>query len=72
MKFPPLSVHRFPKTSFKAGITTHKIDGIPVRIYNQEKTLADCFKFRNKIGKDVVLEAVKMYKTRNSINNIDL
>lgn len=70
MDFPPLSVHRFSIASFKAGITTHLVDGVPVRIYNQEKTLADCFKFRNKIGKDVVLEAVKMYKTRNTKNNI--
>jgi predicted transcriptional regulator of viral defense system len=63
--FPPLSVHRFSRASFEAGITIHKIDGIPVRIYNQEKTLVDCFKFRNKLGMDVVLEAVKRYKSRN-------
>jgi predicted transcriptional regulator of viral defense system len=68
--FPPLSVHHFSKTSFEAGVTTHEIDGVPVRIYNQEKTLADCFKFRNKLGMDVILEAVKMYKTRNVKINI--
>lgn len=68
--FPPLSVHRFSKASFEAGITTHEIDGVPVRIYNQEKTLADCFKFRNKLGMDVILEAMKMYKTRNAKINI--
>ncbi len=63
--FPPLSVHRFSRASFEAGIAIYTIDGIPVRIYNQEKTLVDCFKFRNKLGMDVVLEAVKMYKSRN-------
>jgi predicted transcriptional regulator of viral defense system len=68
--FPPLSVHRFSKASFEAGITTLEIDGIPVRIYNQEKTLVDCFKFRNKLGMDVILEAVKMYKNINSGLNI--
>jgi len=35
-----------------------------VKIYSPEKTLADCFKFRNKIGMDVVLEALKLYRTR--------
>ena len=39
-----------------------------VKIYSREKTLADCFKFRNKIGMDVVLEAVKLHKTRNGLN----
>ena len=37
------------------------MDGITVRIYDREKTVADCFKFRNKIGKDVALEALKDY-----------
>ena len=41
---------------------------MPVKIYNCEKTLADCFKFRNKIGMDVVLEALKLHKTRNGLN----
>lgn len=41
---------------------------LPVKIYSREKTLADCFKFRNKIGMDVVLEAVKLHQTRNGFN----
>ena len=68
--FPPLSVHRFSEASFEAGIAIYEIDGIPVRIYNQEKTLVDCFKFRNKLGIDVVMEALKMYKTKNTGLNI--
>jgi predicted transcriptional regulator of viral defense system len=68
--FPPLSVHLFSKTSFEAGIITHEIDGVAVRIYSPEKTIADCFKFRNKIGMDVVLEALKMYKNRQVKMNI--
>ena len=40
----------------------HQLDGVPVRIYSREKTLADCFKYRNKIGLDTVLEAVRLYK----------
>lgn len=73
MDFPPLSVHRFSKSSLEAGITIHQIDGIPVRVYNQEKTLADCLKFRNKLGIDVILDAMIHYKTRNSkINRHEL
>lgn len=68
--FPPLSVHLFSKTSFEAGINTYEIDGVAVRIYSLEKTLADCFKFRNKLGMDVVLEALKMYRNRESKMNI--
>ena len=40
-----------------------------VKIYNPEKTLADCFKFRNKIGMDVVLESLKLYKVRKYFNS---
>ena len=39
-----------------------------VKIYSPEKTLADCFKFRNKIGMDVVLEALRLYKERKKFN----
>jgi predicted transcriptional regulator of viral defense system len=53
---------------YRSGIETHQIDGASVKIYNPEKTLADCFKYRNKIGMDVVLEALKLYKTRKTFN----
>lgn len=68
LDYPPLSVHRFSDMAFHAGIEEHQIDGVPVKIYSPEKTLADCFKFRNKIGMDVVLEALKFYKTRKQFN----
>jgi predicted transcriptional regulator of viral defense system len=66
--YPPLSVHRFSDLSLAAGIQEHIVDGITVRVYSPEKTLADCFKFRNQIGMDVVLEALKLYKTRKSFD----
>ncbi len=62
--YPPMRFHQFSAGSFQAGVETHQIDGITVKIYSPEKTLADCFKFRNKIGMDVVLEALKLYKIR--------
>jgi predicted transcriptional regulator of viral defense system len=65
---PPISVHRFSKESLFTGIDRHKIDGVLVQIYSPEKTLADCFKFRNKIGMDIVIEALKLYKTRKKFN----
>ena len=64
---PPLSVHRFSKETFAAGIEQHEIDGVTVCVYNAEKTLADCFKFRNKIGMDVVVEALKLYRERRKL-----
>ncbi|HNW81403.1 MAG TPA: type IV toxin-antitoxin system AbiEi family antitoxin domain-containing protein [bacterium] len=62
--FPPISVHKFSDAAYSEGYETHIIDGVPVKIYCAEKTIVDCFKFRNKIGMDVVLEALKIYKTR--------
>ena len=66
--YPPIQAHRFSNEAYNSGIEKHMIDGVPVRIYSPEKTLADCFKFRNKIGMDVVLEALKLYKTRKKLN----
>jgi predicted transcriptional regulator of viral defense system len=46
-------------TALTAGIESHQIEGRQVAIYSIEKTIADCFKYRNKIGLDVALEALK-------------
>lgn len=68
LDYPPISAHRFSSAAFIDGVDQHRIDGVKVKVYNTEKTLADCFKFRNKIGKDVVLEALKLYKTRRGLD----
>lgn len=68
LEYPPISVHRFSAASLHAGIEEHLLDGVKVRIYSPEKTLADAFKFRNKIGMDVVLEALNLYKMRKAFN----
>jgi predicted transcriptional regulator of viral defense system len=65
---PPLLVYRFSDPGYKSGIDECQIDGVSVKIYNPEKTIADCFKFRNRIGMDVVLEALKLYRTRKVLN----
>lgn len=64
LNYPPIKVHRFSNPAYRAGIEEHLIDEVPIKIYSPEKTLADCFKFRKKIGMDIVLEALKLYKTR--------
>ncbi len=61
---PPARVFHFSGKAFTEGAVTHRLDGIDVRVYDPEKTLADCFKFRNRIGMDTVLEALKLYKER--------
>jgi len=63
-----VQAHRFSNEAYKFGIEEHLIDEVPVKVYSPEKTLADCFKFRNKIGMDVVLEALKFYKIRKKFD----
>ena len=65
---PPMKIYRFSGQAFTDGMVIHEIDGVSVRIYNMEKTLADCFKFRNKIGLDTVMEAVRFYRERRRVN----
>jgi predicted transcriptional regulator of viral defense system len=68
LDYPPVRAHRFSKDAYESGIEEHRIDDVPVKIYCPEKTLADCFKFRNKIGMDIVLEALTLYWTRKKRN----
>lgn len=62
LKWPPTHLYWFTGPAYSEGIETHEVDGSSVRIYGAEKTIADCFKYRNKIGMDVVLEAVRRYR----------
>ena len=57
--YPPIEIYRFTDESFTEGVEKHEIDGQTVQVYNPAKTIADCFKFRNKIGKEIALEALK-------------
>lgn len=68
LDYPPVRAHRFSKASYSAGIETHRIDGAMVKIYNRDKTVADCFKFRNRIGMDIVLEALRLHRERNGLD----
>ena len=50
---PPLRIVRFSGMALTEGIECHRVEGVDVRIYSAAKTVADCFKYRNKIGVDV-------------------
>lgn len=58
MEYPALRVMRFSGDALTAGVETHQVEGVDVKITCVAKTVADCFKFRNKIGLDVALEAL--------------
>ena len=72
IEYPPLTVYHYEDECYRAGIEEHPIDGVVVRVYCPEKTLADCFKFRNKIGMDIVIEALKRYREKQNFKIKDL
>jgi predicted transcriptional regulator of viral defense system len=68
IQYPPIRVFHFSKESYQAGIVEHDLDGVNVKIYDREKTIADCFKFRQQVGMDVALEAIKDYLRQPKLN----
>ena len=70
--YPPVRIVRFSSKSLSKGIENHRIEGVEVKIYNKAKTIADCFKYRNKIGLDVVLESLKDCRQRRLCTNDQL
>jgi len=59
LAYPPLRIVRFSGAALTEGIEDHQIDGVTVRVTSVERTVADCFKFRNKIGVDVAIVALR-------------
>jgi predicted transcriptional regulator of viral defense system len=59
LRYPPLRVARFSGKAFTSGVEIHVLEGQTVKIYSIAKTLADIFKYRNKVGLDVALEALR-------------
>jgi predicted transcriptional regulator of viral defense system len=64
LDYPRLRVTRFSGPAFTEGIETHRIEGVEVRLYSAAKTVADCFKYRNKVGIDVAVEALREFSRR--------
>ncbi len=69
---PPIKTYRFTGKAYTEGVEPHELDGVIAHIYSPEKTLADCFKFRNKVGLDTVMEAVRFYRERKHVKVEDL
>ena len=65
LDYPRLRVARFSGAALTEGIERRRIEGVEVRVYSAAKTVADCFKYRNKIGIDVAVEALRDYTRRH-------
>jgi predicted transcriptional regulator of viral defense system len=68
LDYPPLDAHWFSGVAYESGIEEHQLDGVSVKVYSPEKTLADCFKFQGKLGTEVTVEALRLYKERKQVN----
>lgn len=65
--YPPVRIFHFTTEMFIQGIETYARDNITVRVYSPEKTIADCFKYRNKIGLETAIESLKLYRERKKV-----
>jgi len=70
--YPPLRIVRFSGPAFTEGVEAHRVEGVTVRVYGVAKTVADCFKYRNKIGLDVALEALHDVRRQRRSTNDEL
>jgi predicted transcriptional regulator of viral defense system len=67
IEFPLVRIAHFSRTAFDFGIETHPVDGVQLRVYNPAKTVADCFKFRSKIGTEIAIQALRAaYRERKA------
>lgn len=66
LEHPPLRLFWFTGAAFTEGIERHAIDGLTLQVYSEAKTVADCFRYRNKLGLDMALEALRRYRERRS------
>lgn len=67
IEYPPIRVFWFSGNAFSEGIEIHQIDNLPVRIYSPEKTLADIFRYRNDLGMETAIEALRMYHQKGKV-----
>ncbi len=72
ISYPPIKSVRFGEQALTKGVEIHQIEGVDVRIYNVAKTVVDCFRYRNKIGMDIALEALResLHKRRCTANEL--
>lgn len=72
IKYPPVKFYRFSQNTWMAGVEKHEIEGHSVKIYGLAKTVADCFKFRSRIGLNVAREALKVAITEKNVKPKDI
>ena len=72
LSYPPTKIYAFSGEAYTEGIEQCVIDETPVRVYSVEKTLADCFKYRHKLGMDIVREALDFYRKNRKPNRREL
>jgi predicted transcriptional regulator of viral defense system len=65
LDYPRLRVARFSGAALTEGIETRRVEGVEVRVYSAAKTVADCFKYRNKVGIDVAIDALRDFSRRH-------
>ncbi len=68
IEYPPVQFYHFSTKQFEAGIDEIEIKGHRVRIYSPEKTICDCFRYRNKLGLDIAKEGLSEYLKRKDRN----
>jgi predicted transcriptional regulator of viral defense system len=68
----PVTIYQFDSKTFNEGLESHRIGGMPVKIYSVARTVVDCFKFRNKLGLDVALEALRLARQRKRLQNREI
>jgi predicted transcriptional regulator of viral defense system len=67
INYPPVKFYHFASEAWKAGIEKFEIEGYQIKVYSLAKTIADCFKFRNKIGMNIAREALKIAITEKGV-----
>ena len=68
----PVTVHRFDSRTFHEGIEPQQMGGMRLNVYGATRTVVDCFKFRNKLGLEVALEALRLARARKRVQNREL
>ena len=72
LDYPRLRVARFSGPALSQGIETRRLEGVEIRVYSAAKTVADCFKYRNKVGIDVAVEALRDFSRRHRGGSTEL
>ena len=65
--YPPVHIYWAVPRIFSCAIETHQVDARTIRVYSPERTIVDCFRYRNKIGLDTAIEALRLYRERKPI-----